>query len=282
MPNHSSPPAQARQRRGLITGAGSGLGRAFAIELARERWELALCDINLATCEETAQQVRTLGGRARVESLDISSVEQWSAVVQRLKVDWPVLDLLVNNAGIGVQGNIGDCPIADWQQVLAVDLFGAIYGCHFCRDWLVANSDGAHVINVASAAPFFNSPGMGPYSVSKAGIVSLSETLYAELHPRGVGVSVVCPGFFPTQVLEDAHFQDERKRALARRLMRDSPITAQDVAQAALRAMRRRRFYVVLPFRVRAFWCLRRWFPRSTLRVVAWFAARAEAAVAAK
>ena len=120
--------------------------------------------------------------------------------VGRLRADWPQLDLLVNNAGIGVQGNIGECPIDDWRHVVDVDLFGAIYGCHFCRDWLVANPEGSHVINVASAAAFFNSPGMGPYSVSKAGILSLSETLYAELRPRGVGVSVVCPGFFPTNV----------------------------------------------------------------------------------
>jgi NAD(P)-dependent dehydrogenase (short-subunit alcohol dehydrogenase family) len=192
---HSRTHLESRQRRGLITGAGSGLGRAFATELGREGWELDVAD-----CEKTAQQVRALGGQARVEALDISSADQWSALVDRLRTDWPSLNLLVNNAGIGVQGNIGDCPIDDWRHVIDVDLFGAIYGCHFCRDWLMAGSGGAHVINVASAAPFFNSPGMGPYSVSKAGVISLSETLYAELHRRGLGVSVLCPGFFPTQV----------------------------------------------------------------------------------
>ncbi|HEY1784171.1 MAG TPA: SDR family NAD(P)-dependent oxidoreductase, partial [Pirellulales bacterium] len=175
-----------------------------------------------------------------------------------------------------VQGNIGDCPIDDWRHVIAVNLCGAVYGCHFCRDWLLAAPAGAHVINVASAAPFINSPGMGPYSVSKAGVISLSETLYAEQHRHGLGVSVVCPGFFPTQVIERAHFQDEQKRALAERLMHDSPITAQDVARAAIRAMQRKEFYVVLPWRVRIFWSLRRLFPQTTLRLGAWVAAKGE------
>ena len=89
------------------------------------------------------EQVRALGGQARVEALDISSAEQWSALVDRLRADWPSLNLLVNNAGIGVQGNIGDCPIDDWRHVIDVNLFGAIYGCHFCRDWLLADSAGA-------------------------------------------------------------------------------------------------------------------------------------------
>jgi NAD(P)-dependent dehydrogenase (short-subunit alcohol dehydrogenase family) len=277
MTNHSSTQAATRQRRGLVTGAGSGLGRAFALELGREHWELALCDVDVTGCEATAEQVRAIGGQARVEKLDVSSADQWSELIGRLKTGWPQLDLLVNNAGIGVQGNIGDLPLDDWRHVVDIDLFGAVYGCHFCRDWLVSNPDGGHVINVASSAPFFNSPGMGAYSVSKAGVISLSETLYAELEPRGLGVTVVCPGFFPTQVTERAHFQDERKRAVAERLMRDSPITAQDVARAAIRAMRRRDFYVVLPLRVRMFWWLRRMFPRTVLRVVAWVANRGEA-----
>ena len=200
-------------------------------------------------------------------------------MVDRLRTGWPSLNLLVNNAGIGVQGNIGDCPIDDWRHVIDVNLFGAIYGCHFCRDWLLADSGGGHVINVASAAAFANTPGTGPYSAGKAGVVSLSETLYAELHRRGLGVTVVCPGFFASQVCEDAHFQDERVRALAKRLMRESPITAQDVARAAVRAMHRGEFYVVLPWRVRFFWWLRRLFPRTTLRAVAWVTARGEKAL---
>jgi NAD(P)-dependent dehydrogenase (short-subunit alcohol dehydrogenase family) len=267
----------ALPRRALITGAGSGLGRAIAIELARDSWELALCDINTDACEQTAEQVRAVGGQARVESLDISSAEQWTALVAKLKAQWPALDLLVNDAGVGAEGNIGDCPLADWQRVLHINLFGAIYGCHYCRDWLLARPNGAHVVNVASAAPFFCGPGMGAYTVSKAGVLALSETLYAELRPRGVGVTVVCPGFFPTNLLQNAHFQDEQQRGIAQRLMQWSPISAEDVARAAIKAMRRKQLYVVLPLRVRIFWRLRRLFPATMMRLVAWGAASGKA-----
>jgi NAD(P)-dependent dehydrogenase (short-subunit alcohol dehydrogenase family) len=274
MSHDSGTHSQSRQRRGLITGAGSGLGRAIAIQLGREGWELALGDIDVKTCEETAQQVRAIGGRARVELLDIASADQWSALVSRLKSQWSVLDLLVNVAGISAEGNVGDFPLANWRQVLDVNLLGAIYGCHFCRDWLVANPAGAHVINVASAAPFFSGPSIGAYSVSKAGVISLSETLYAELRPCGVGVSVVCPGFFLTNLLRDAHFQHEQVRALAERMMRNAPITAEDVARAAVRAIRRKQLYVVLPFRMRMLWWLRRLFPTPMMRLVAWMGAK--------
>jgi short-subunit dehydrogenase len=115
---------------------------------------------------------------------------------------------------------------------------------------------------------------MGPYNVSKAGVVALSETLYAELRPHGVGVTVLCPGFVPTNLLAEARFARPEQRLTAERLMRASRLSTDDVAKAAIEGVRRGRLYVVLPGRARIFWRLKRLMPTAMMKLVSWVARR--------
>jgi NAD(P)-dependent dehydrogenase (short-subunit alcohol dehydrogenase family) len=259
----------------VITGAASGLGRALALRLAASGWRIALADVDLAGCRETAALVERAGGAARVESLDVANPEQWANLVERLQRDWDQLDLLVNNAGVACSGEIGDLPLADWRWTIEINLFGAIHGCHTCRDWLVRNPRGAHVVNIASAAAIVCAPSMSAYSVSKAGVVALSETLYAELRPRRVGVTVVCPGFFATNLLSGARFHTTAQQQSAARLMHSARISADDVARAIERAIARKQLYLMLPRRIRFVWLLRRLWPMAMMKLVARVAAKA-------
>ena len=109
-------------------------------------------------------------------------------------------DLVVNNAGVAVGGPVGAVPLDDWKWIFGVNLWGVIYGCHVFVPRFKAQGHG-HVINVASAAGLLSAPEMGPYNVTKAGVVALSETLAAELSGTGVGVTVLCPTFFRTNIL---------------------------------------------------------------------------------
>jgi len=185
-----------RRRTAIVTGAGSGLGRALAVRLAGDGWEIALCDIDVAAAEETLALVEGAGGAGRVETLDVGRPEEWDALRERLARDWPRLDLLVNNAGVAVSGEVGCCPLEDWRWIVDANLWGTIHGCHACIDWLKANPDRPHIVNVASLAAIGAAPAMAAYNVTKAGIVALSETLWTELRPHGVGVTVLCPSFF--------------------------------------------------------------------------------------
>jgi NAD(P)-dependent dehydrogenase (short-subunit alcohol dehydrogenase family) len=261
-----------RRRHALITGAASGLGRALAVRLARDGWHVAVCDVDAAGALETVSLVEQAGGTAQAERLDVTRPAEWESLRDRLRARWERIDLLVNNAGVSGAGEVGRFPLEDWQWILDVNLFGVIHGCHCFVEWLADNPDGSHIVNTASMAAVVSAPTMGGYNVSKAAVVSLSETLYAELLHRGVGVTVLCPGFVQTRLLDAGRWHRPELKSTAKAYFAEARITADDVAEAALRAIRRKQLYVVLPLRGRVFWRLKRllpqWFMTRVARIV--------------
>jgi NAD(P)-dependent dehydrogenase (short-subunit alcohol dehydrogenase family) len=257
------------KRYGIVTGAASGLGRALAVELARGGWHVALADINDAGSTETLALARQAGGDGQVEHLDVTSVDAWQALREKLKSTWPALDLLVNNAGVGCAGNVGELPLDDWHWIVNINLFGAIYGCHAMIEWMKENPRGAHIVNIASMAAIVSAPGMAPYNVTKAGMLSLSETLHGELKPYKIGVTGVCPAFFPTNILKNGRFHKPEQRQVAKTLMSHSRLSAEDAARRIVRAIERNQLYVFAPGVAGLFWRLKRMMPRSLLRFVA-------------
>jgi NAD(P)-dependent dehydrogenase (short-subunit alcohol dehydrogenase family) len=263
-----------RRRHAVITGAASGLGRALAVRLAREGWHVAVCDIDSPGALETVSLVERAGGTAQAERLDVTLPAEWEALRERLGRQWEQVDLVVNNAGVSGAGEVGRFPLDDWRWVLDVNLFGVIHGCHSFVDWLAENPHGAHIVNTASMAAVASAPAMGAYSASKAAVVSLSETLYAELMHRGVGVTVLCPGFVATNLLDAGRWHRPALKATAKAYFAEARITADDVAEATLRAIRRKQLYVVLPLRGRIFWWLKRLVPQWFMNGVAWIVGR--------
>ena len=261
-----------RCRHAVITGAASGLGRALAVRLGRDGWHVAVCDVDEMQATETVSLVERAGGTAQVERIDVTVPAEWEALRARLRQKWERIDLLVNNAGVTGAGEVGRFPLDDWRWILDVNLFGVLYGCDAFVDWLAENPHGAHIVNTASMAAVASAPTMGAYNVSKAAVVSLSETLYAELLHRNVGVTVLCPGFVATKLLDAGRWNRPTLEATAKAHFAEARITADDVAEATLRAIRRRHLYVVLPLRARIFWRLKRllpqWFMNGVARVV--------------
>ncbi len=253
----------------LITGAGGGLGRALAEQLARRGWLIALADIDEELSAATLARVVECGGEGFAVKLDVTRAEQWEALRERLQGAWPHLDLLVNAAGVVGTGEVGRFSLADWNWVLQANLWGTILGCHTFVGWLRQNPRGAHIINTASMAGLASLPAMAAYNVSKAGVISLSETLYSELKAAGVGVTVLCPSFFSTGLLDRGRFDTPQQRSAAQNTMERARLTADDVARAALRAMERKQLYVVLPARVRFYWRLKRLLPNLVTRYIA-------------
>lgn len=248
------------RRNAIITGAASGLGRALALRLARDGWHIAICDLNDAGSAETLRLVEAAGGSGQVEHLNVTNPDEWESLRDRLQAQWGQLDLLVNNAGVAGAGDVGKFSLADWRWIIDINLFNGIYGCHYFVDWLKQNPRGAHIINTASMAGIASAPGMAGYNVSKAGMVSLSETLYAELLPHNVGVTVICPEFFATNLLKEGRWAQDNLKKVAERAFEVSKLTADQVADRAVKAMHRKRLYVLAPFGARARW----WFKRAT------------------
>jgi short-subunit dehydrogenase len=180
---------------------------------------------------------------------------------------------LINNAGMFGAGFCGALDLNAVERLFQLNLISVVYGCDAMVSWLAesANSSDSspHVINIASVFAHYCPPGMGAYSASKAGVIALSETLYGELRPRRVGVTVVCPGVMPTSFPDRATFDDDAYRQLTNHYVAETTLSPDDVADAAVRGMRRGDLYVVVGNRERWYWRAKRLVPATFLRRVA-------------
>ncbi|MCB9662922.1 MAG: SDR family NAD(P)-dependent oxidoreductase [Alphaproteobacteria bacterium] len=249
-------------RGAVVTGGGSGLGAAFARALAGRGIPVVLADLDGARAEAVAGEVRALGVDAWGLEVDVRDARAMEALRDVAIGKLPALDLWINNAGVAVAGAVGEVPLDDWRWVLDVNLMGVIHGCHAVVPHLRAQGRGV-VLNVSSAAGLLATPEMAPYNVAKAGVVSLSETLYGELSPLGLGVTVLCPTFFRTNLLDAARSASPRALRIAGRLMDRSSFTPDDVAEAALRDALAGRLFSVPMSDGRWLWRLRRLLPQG-------------------
>ncbi|MCX6400668.1 MAG: SDR family NAD(P)-dependent oxidoreductase [Propionibacteriales bacterium] len=259
---------RSRNARAVVTGAGSGIGQAFAIELAHRGGQVVCSDIDLAAAQRTVDIIVDQGGAAVALHCDVSDL----AAVQSLAdqaTEWfgAAPTLVVNNAGVGAGGAlIGDAPIDDWRWTLGINLWGPIHGCHVFAPILREAGHGG-IINVSSAASFGAAPRMSAYNVSKAGVLSLSETLAAELAGTGVNVSVLCPTLVKTNIFEAGRIDRQASRAGAA-LMRAIGMSPRKVARITLDAHDRGSLYVMPQVDAKVGWEIKRHAPRSYTRAL--------------
>jgi NAD(P)-dependent dehydrogenase (short-subunit alcohol dehydrogenase family) len=246
--------------RAVITGAGSGLGRALSVKLAARGGRILICDIHLERAAETAKLVREAGGAAEVVHCDVTKVADLERAAETAEGLWGGTDLLVNNAGVAAGGYVGDIPLDDWEWIVRVNLWGVIHGCHVFVPRMKARRSG-WVLNVASSAGIACLPEMASYNVTKAGVIALSETLHAELASHGVVVAVLCPTFFETNILESFRSPSRRQRALADAMFRRSKTTADQVAESGIRGIERRRVVIIPQADGRWLWRVKRLLP---------------------
>ena len=250
------------QRRVLITGAGSGLGQALAHRYARAGDRVACVDLDAARAGLTRAALD--GGGHLAIAADVASDEQMEALHERIAAEWGGIDVLVNNAGIATGGAMVETTMAEWRNVLDVNLLGVVRGCRLFLPGMIANGRG-HVVNTASFAGLAGAPGIMSYGVSKAAVVALSEQLRVELHDKGIGVSVLCPAFFRTNLLESWQGAP-RLKAFAARQMEISGDTLDGVADRVFAAVERGDFLVLPTRREPMRWRLKRWLPELYFR----------------
>lgn len=252
--------------RAVVTGAGSGIGRAFAIELGRRGGRVVCSDLDVAAAEKTARAVAQAGGLGFAVRCDVASEADVRGLAEHAAA-WLVdpVDLIVNNAGIGVGGHVvGESSLDDWRRTVDVNLWGVIHGCHVFAPMLRAQGRGG-IINVASAAGFAAAPRMSAYNVTKAGVLALSETLAAELFGSGVSVSVLCPTFVKTNIVHRGLLTDGSAR-FAASLMKWSGVSAGSVARTTLDAHDAGQLYVLPQLDARAIWRVKRAAPTAYAR----------------
>ncbi len=252
-------------RRVLITGAGSGLGRALAFRYAEAGWRVACADIRLDRARETVALITGFGIGAMALQVDVGDDASFERLRDEVLAAWDGVDLVINNAGVAAGGSLLTTPLADWHWMLNINLLGVVRGCRLFGPVLTEQAEG-HIVNIASFAAFAGAPNMAAYASAKAAVVAMSEGLRADLDGSGVGVSVVCPAFFQTNLLESFRSPDAHSLKVATELMRNAKETAADIADAIHRGVERREFLILPTREVRSRWRLKRWFPEWYFR----------------
>ncbi|MEW6078877.1 MAG: SDR family oxidoreductase [Thermodesulfobacteriota bacterium] len=248
------------KKRAFITGAGSGLGRALCLELARDGWRIGVADVNREGAGQTAELVRQQGGEPLVISCDVTRAEDLEHAAATVEKTWGGVDVVVNNAGVSAYGDMETIPVERWRWIMDINLMGVIHGCRAFIP-VLDRQGGGHIINVASYLAFLATPGSTCYNVTKAGILSLSETLRIELAARHIGVSVVMPSFFQTNLMDRLFCTDSGKEKMIRTLFSRSSVPASTIAAYVIAAMEKDRLYVLPQWDARLLWRIKRWMP---------------------
>ncbi|NGO67534.1 SDR family oxidoreductase [Streptomyces boncukensis] len=259
----------------LVTGAGSGIGRATAFSFAEAGARVIAVDRDAEGAGRTADLARLIGAPAAwSETVDVSDEQAMEKLAVKVAEEYGVVDVLVNNAGIGVSGPFLDTSAADWKRTLDVNLWGVLHGCRLFGRQMAARGQGGHIVNLASAAAFQPSRELPAYATSKAAVLMLSECLRAELAEQEIGVSAICPGFVHTNITATTRFtgadeQEQRRRQRrASRLYGLRNYPPEKVADAVLRAVVRNQAVVPVTPEARGARLLSRFAPHA-LRALA-------------
>jgi NAD(P)-dependent dehydrogenase (short-subunit alcohol dehydrogenase family) len=252
----------------VITGAGSGIGRATALLFGRLGARVHLADVNAEAVEAVRGEI---GAAAAAHTVDCSDPAAVEALAERVFAAEGRVDVLHNNAGVGHAGELEATTVDDWQRVIGVNLLGVAYGVQAFAPRMLSQGGGGSIVNTASAAGLFGIPEMAPYCASKWGVVGMTEALDAELRPRGIRVSAVCPGIVDTPITSSAILRGQaaERREEAVELYRRRGASAEQVAETVLEAVRRPRLVHTVPAgQITPIWLLKRLSPRFVALLV--------------
>jgi NAD(P)-dependent dehydrogenase (short-subunit alcohol dehydrogenase family) len=265
------PDAHFQGKVAVVTGAASGIGKALSGALARRGATVVLADIDEAGAKAAADEL-AVGppGRASGVALDVTDADAVAALIERTAYDHGHLDLLFNNAGVGIVGEVRELSLAHWNRAIDVNLRGVVHGVVAAYPLMVRQGRG-HIVNTASMAGLLPSPMLTPYGMTKHGVVGLSTSLRMEGAAHGVRVSVVCPGVIDTPLLDKGNPPDlpavttipDARGLLTSTIGRAYPAAA--LAEDVLDGVARNRPIIVAPRHARVFWRLYRLSPRLVI-----------------
>lgn len=249
----------------VVTGAAAGIGRQLAIRLARLGYDLAAVDIDAEGLQELTASIKT---GCEAWRADVSDADAWEQIASDLR--GRRVGLLVNNAGLLLAGRLDACGPAELRRVVEVNLLGVLLGCRAMTPLLVSTASATRrrdrpapvgVLNVASVFAPLTPPGFAAYSATKAGVVGLSGALRGEVRGQGLAVTAVLPGVTATGLFDKAHYADDTIRQATAEFLAGGGLAPDAVAEAALRAYRRRRRCVTIGRRAAWYARAKRWAP---------------------
>ncbi|MDY6796520.1 MAG: SDR family NAD(P)-dependent oxidoreductase [Actinomycetota bacterium] len=257
----------------LVTGAASGIGRGVALAFARAGSDLVLVDVDGGRLRETADMVEASGSRCLAKRVDVSSRSQMEAMAGEVLSDWGRVDILINNAGVGVGGELVNIPMEDLEWIVGINLMGEIYGTRLFLPRMIERGEG-HIVNVASLSGLVLLPFHLAYTTTKFGLTGFSTALWAETKRHGVGVTLVCPGAVKTNIMEHTRAHaggDKQEEATERfgRLLQERGKSPDEAAAFILDAVAAKRFLCLMGAEAYILYYLTRLSPGFMRRLVA-------------
>ena len=268
----------------LITGGGSGIGAEAGLQLAHRGNTVILADINREAADNVAAQIVASGGHAESAVLDVRDGDAFAALVDRVVADHGRIDLIFNNAGIGVGGPIEDLTAEHWQRIVDINIMGVVNGIRAAYPHMIRQADG-HIVNTASLAGLVPSPMLAPYAMTKHAVVGLSLSLRPEAAQHGIRVTALCPGPTETPILDSRGPEDltAHEGMSARDLLTKATgdiYPVEHLVADLLRGIDENRAYIVAPPRARLAWWIHRLVPgfleKNANRLVNWARHEAE------
>lgn len=253
------------QARIFITGGASGLGRALAERYAAAGWRVLIGDLNVERLAETVAAIGAAGGNIEQRVCDVRSEADLEAAAAWLDAQWGGVDVVVNNAGVAMAGGIAEMPIEDWSWIVDINLLGVVRGCKVFTPRFRRQGHG-HFVNISSMAGLVHPPLMSAYCATKAAVVALSESLAVELAADHIDVSVVCPAFFKTNLMESARTLDPKLGASTRRLVAKARRGAPEIAAQVFEGVAKREFHILTHPEGRLAWMVKRLTPFAVYR----------------
>jgi NAD(P)-dependent dehydrogenase (short-subunit alcohol dehydrogenase family) len=255
----------------FVTGGASGIGAALTTKLVNGGAEVWIADRQIGPAQQLAQRLNSGGAKARAIELDVRDYSSFERAVAEAVRQSGRIDYLFNNAGIGVGGEIDSYTLDDWNDVFDVNLRGVVHGIQAVYPIMIRQHAG-HIVNTASGAGLFTSPGMGSYTATKHAVVAISKVLRMEAERHGVQVSVLCPGAIRTPLLTFGKYGRMTTPGISNeQLLKFSepsrPMAPEKFAERALRAVLRGDAIIVVPAWWKAFWYLERLSPALWMRV---------------
>lgn len=250
----------------VVTGAGSGIGRATALAFAREGADMALTDINPEALAAVEAEIIQGGGRAVSTTSDVSDSASVEALCGFVIGKKGRVDILHNNAGVTLGGRLEDTSLDDWRWLMEINFMGAVHGVHYFLPHMIERRYG-HIVNTCSFMGLCAAPGAGAYSTSKFAVAGFSEALRAEVRRYNIGVSAICPGVINTGLIKAGRMKmREGARAsndMVEKVYRTRGWPPEKVAGAVLTAVRGNKSVVPVGPEAWANWLFKRFSQRG-------------------
>ena len=239
----------------------------MALEFAKRNWKIAIAEINDQRAKESAEMVKKEGGIPLTIHCDVTKPEDLENVLKVVRKEWKGVDILINNAGVASAGWFEKIPLEKWDWIIGLNTKSIIHGCRTFIKYFKESNSGGYIVNVASNAGIASLPEMVSYNATKAATISISETLRIELAKINVGVSVVCPTFFKTNLMDQFSSPDERQVELANTFFGNAKTTSEKVACHTIQSIEKNRFYVITQKDGRNMWRMKRWTPELYFKI---------------